>query len=200
MKTVHVGRLATIALFAPLLLAAGSATPNLNLQPQSRLWLSGTSTVRSFECSAASFETKVNATGSAPVAAVLEANKAVTSAEVRVVAAQLDCRNGTMNEHMLKALKADANPVITFNIASYELIRSADGVNARLNGSLTMGGASKNVVVTSVASDAGDGALRVRGSHVVKMSEWGMKRPSLMLGTMKVGDDVTVHFDLVLKA
>jgi hypothetical protein len=30
------------------------------------------------------------------------------------------------------------------------------------------------------------------------MTEYGVKPPSLMLGTMKVGDPVTVSFDLVL--
>jgi hypothetical protein len=31
------------------------------------------------------------------------------------------------------------------------------------------------------------------------MTEWGLKPPTLMLGTMKVGDRVKVGFDLLLK-
>jgi len=31
------------------------------------------------------------------------------------------------------------------------------------------------------------------------MSEYGLKAPSLMMGTMKVGNKVTVKFDLLLK-
>jgi hypothetical protein len=32
------------------------------------------------------------------------------------------------------------------------------------------------------------------------MTEYGLKPPSLMMGTMKVKDAVKVHFDLLLKA
>jgi hypothetical protein len=31
------------------------------------------------------------------------------------------------------------------------------------------------------------------------MSEYGVKAPTLMMGTMKVRDRVVVHFDIVLK-
>ena len=30
------------------------------------------------------------------------------------------------------------------------------------------------------------------------MTEWGMKPPSLMLGTMKVRDEVSIHVDVAL--
>ncbi len=32
------------------------------------------------------------------------------------------------------------------------------------------------------------------------MKDYGVKPPSLMLGTMKVAEKVTVHFDLLLKS
>ncbi len=33
----------------------------------------------------------------------------------------------------------------------------------------------------------------------LRMTEYGVKPPSLMLGTLKVADAVTVHFDVVLE-
>ncbi|MQA92231.1 MAG: hypothetical protein GEU90_18730 [Gemmatimonas sp.] len=193
-------RAAMLALVAPLALGASHPDYTFVVEPQSRLWISGTSTLRSFECDARTFDLQVHATGAAPVEAVLEARRAVTSVAVRVPAAELDCHNGTMNKHMLKALKADQHGEITFDVDTYELIPGSEGALARLTGTLAMGGASKAVVVESEARAAQEGVLHVVGRHEVTMSELGLKRPSLMLGTLKVGDKVIVHFDLYLKA
>jgi hypothetical protein len=40
--------------------------------------------------------------------------------------------------------------------------------------------------------------LRVKGSKQLRMTEYGVKPPSLMLGAMKVGDQVTVGYDIIL--
>src|SRR5690349_7846551 len=83
-----------ITAFAP-------APRNLSLGKESRLWLDGTSTVRSFKCSAS----KVNVTAvGEPTAQPAEI---VKSASLTVPVAALDCGNNTMNGHMRKALKAD---------------------------------------------------------------------------------------------
>jgi hypothetical protein len=44
-----------------------------------------------------------------------------------------------------------------------------------------------------------DGALRVTGRYPMPMTQWGVQPPRLMMGTMKVGDTVTVNFDLLLQ-
>jgi hypothetical protein len=41
--------------------------------------------------------------------------------------------------------------------------------------------------------------MRVVGTHHFRMSEFGLKAPTLMLGTLKVGDEVEVNFELYLK-
>jgi hypothetical protein len=38
----------------------------------------------------------------------------------------------------------------------------------------------------------------VTGKVPVTMTTWGIKPPTLMLGALKVGETVTVHFDLQL--
>jgi polyisoprenoid-binding protein YceI len=174
------------------------ASVAIDVQPESRLWISGTSTVRSFECSATSFESDVKSAPGA-VTATLAGDKAITSVAVRVPAAKLDCKNGTMNEHMLKALKANDNPTIVFELASYDLARQDDAVRVALVGQLTLGGVEKPVTIVATAKEGPDGALRVSGTHQINMREFGLKPPTLMLGTMKVDEKVKVGFDLLLK-
>jgi polyisoprenoid-binding protein YceI len=178
-----------------------AATPRataLDLQPTSRLWISGTSTVRSFECSAATFDANVESVPGAATA-VLAGEKAVSAVEIRVNTERLDCKNGTMNEHMLKALKAKTNPTIVFKLASYDLAKQAEAVRVTLNGTLSMGGVEKPISLTANATEGNSGMLHVVGTHELRMTEWGLKPPTLMLGTMKVDERVKVGFDLLLK-
>lgn len=174
-----VGMIAITA-FAP-------APRNLNLGKESRLWLDGTSTVRSFKCTAA----KVNVTAVGEPAA--QPAEIVKSASLTVPVAQLDCGNGKMNEHMRKALKADQFTDIAWTMTSYDV----QGANVTINGKLTIAGKENPIELRGTGSNEG-GVIRFKGSKQFKMTEYGVKPPSLMLGTMKVGDAVTVSFDLAL--
>src|SRR5688500_7431554 len=100
--------LATVLCLAPAAVAWRTAAEPLRLEPQSRLWIDGTSTVKKFSCQAPAFTADVEAAPGA-MSAVLAGTKAVHTVVVRVPVARMDCGNGTMNEHMLKALKAKDN-------------------------------------------------------------------------------------------
>jgi polyisoprenoid-binding protein YceI len=191
--------IAAIAL-VPVAAAWTVFTQPLALQPESKLWVEGTSTVRSFTCRAAVLEADVSAASANAVGAVLAGEKAVQSVEVRVPAARLDCGNGTMNEHMQKAIKGVANPTITFRVASYTVDASGGSAKGALTGTLTLGGVTRTITVDATGRDAGTGTLRVTGSYALDMKEFGLKPPTLMMGTLKVGEVVKVGFDLRLKA
>ena len=192
---------ATVALvmLLPALAATPQRDPTLDLQPESRLWVSGTSTVRAFQCQAGAFDAKIESTGADAVAALLAGEKAVSTIEVTVPAEKLDCRNGTMNEHMRKALKAKEFPTVVFRAASYDLTRTNESVGVTLNGTLTLGGVEKPITVNAQAKPGTDGTLIVSGTREVRMTEFGLKPPTLMLGTMKVDEKITVGFEVVLK-
>jgi polyisoprenoid-binding protein YceI len=179
-------------LFAMTLVAAPllgfAAMKTLEMQPSSTLWVEGTSTVRSFKCTATKLDAALIGDAEAPIAAL------VNSATITVPVAQLDCANGKMNEHMRKALKADANPQIEFKLGSYDV----NGANATLKGELTMAGVTKPIEIPATVTDQ-DESVRVQASKVLNMKEWDIKPPSLMLGAMKVGQNVTVKFDVTVK-
>ncbi len=190
---------ATLALAALLPATVGMMTrAPIDMQPESRLWIAGTSTVRSFQCQAGSFDATIE---SAPngVAALLAGEKAVSSVTVTVPVEKLDCKNGTMNEHMRKALKASANPTIVFKVTAYELARVNDAVDVTLDGTMTIGGVEKPVTINAQAKPGENGTLLVSGTREVRMTEFGLKPPTLMLGTMKVDERIKVGFDVVLK-
>jgi polyisoprenoid-binding protein YceI len=185
-KSLVVGALMAV----PVLAAA--ALP-LSLQPGSRVWVDGTSTVRAWHCESA------RAVGSAAATTTDLAQLAnVGSASVTVPVATLDCRNTTMNGHMRNALKADQAPEIRFRASSVKVTANGDAGTAEMEGTLSIGGQDRPTTITAqVATE--NGQIRVRGTKRINMTEWGLRPPSLMLGTMKVNPQVTVGFDVVLK-
>lgn len=174
---------------AAVITGFAQVTPlNLSLAKESRLWIEGTSTVRSFTCTA----TKVDANVVAEAGAA--SNALVQSALLVVPVASLDCRNKTMNEHMRKALKSGENPQISWRMDDYKV----DGTNVVITGRLTIAGKENTIELRGTGTAEASGTVRLKGSKEFRMSEYGIKPPSLMLGIMKVRDPVKVSFDLVL--
>ena len=198
MRMTSYTALVAALVLAPATIAWTTTAETLTLQPESRLWVTGTSNVRDFECTATSLTVDVTSTPNA-VALVAAGEKAVTGVNVRVPAAQLDCKNGKMNSHMLKALKAPEFPEVAFDLTSYELATVATGANVTLTGDLTLGGVKKTIRINAKASPGDGDALKVTGAKDITLSEYGLKAPTLMMGTLKVSDLVQVHFDLLLK-
>jgi polyisoprenoid-binding protein YceI len=182
-----------------LILVTVGARPlgeQLALGAGSRVWFDGKSTVRSFSCKATAIEGSIDVSGPAAVAGVLKAEKTVSGASLTFPVAKLDCENGTMNGHMVKALNGATHAAITFALTDYELA-AGSAVTGTLRGTLTLNGVTKPISFPAEFAAAGD-ALRVTGSYALTMTEWQVTPPRLMMGAMKVDPVVTVRFDLQL--
>ena len=185
---------------APAVVAWTSLNTSLSLQPKSRLWVEGTSTVKSFSCQAPTVDATIEATSPDVASLITAGEKAVQTVELTIPVKTMDCKNGTMNEHMMKALKAKEHETIVFRLSSYDLAQVGEGTKVNLTGTLTLGGVQKTISMIANAKTADDGSLRVEGTHELRMKEYGLKPPTLMMGTMKVNELVKVRFDLLLKA
>jgi hypothetical protein len=186
----------------PLLIPVAGWTTigeQLNLQAQSKLWVEGGSTVRGWSCKAEDVNAVIEAGAPNAVVQTLAGEKAIKVVDVTVPVEKMDCGNGTMNDHMRNALKAKDFQSINFRLGSYDITKSADGVTGTLNGTLTLGGVKKPIAIPATGADLG-GALHVTGTYNLKMTDFELTPPSLMFGRIKVRDEVTVKFDLVLKS
>lgn len=179
---------------AVLASAAAAGLTSLETQAGSRVWVEGTSTVRGYRCES----TRVTGTASVNGAAadVASVTAAVQGGEVSLPVASLDCRNGTMNGHLQRALKAAEAPTLRFRMS--EAQAGAAGA-VTMQGELTIAGQSRPVRVDATVTQTDGGPFRVAGRIPLKMTEFGVRPPTLMLGTMRVHDPVTVHFDVLLR-
>jgi len=176
-----------------------SIADGLTLTPESRIWVEGTSNVKNFKCTSKALQATVDASADA-VRAVLGGEKAVTAVQLTVPEKSLDCGTGTMNGHMLEALKNKEHPDIGFRLVSYDLTTADSGRAGTLNGVLTINGVDKTIAIPVKLTAGAAGELRVTGKYELNMKDYGVKPPTLMLGTMRVGEKVTVNFDLLLKS
>ncbi|MEX2280895.1 MAG: YceI family protein [Gemmatimonadota bacterium] len=191
---MRLARLAAIGLAAATIFgvldAQSAPTERLAVTPDSKVWIEGGSTVRAYKCAAKAIDANL-ATG--PEGAVASLAHLVGVASVTVSTAELECGNGTMNEHMRKALKQAEHPTIAFKLESYVVEPTAT-----LTGTLQIAGQERPIQFPATLTDDGS-TIRVQGSKAINMKEWGVKPPSLMMGTMKVKEMVTINFDLIVK-
>lgn len=178
-----------------LLVAAQSASAQAT---GTKLTIEGTSTVRSWSCEATGFAMTPRPTRGFEEA-VLNREKALQTVTVTFPVAAIECGNGTMNDHLRKALQGEQHPEITYTMATYELRDAEAGVAVDAVGQLTIAGQDRPITMAvSVAADE-EGQLRVMGEQQIDMTDFGVKPPRLMLGTLKVGEMVTVTFDMPLR-
>lgn len=180
-----------------LLLTAGTAPP-IRFEPESRIWVEGTSTVRSYTCRATRIEGTVGGDGSL---AVSQLQTTIRDAEVNVSVSSLECGNGTMNEHMRNALKASENPSIQFRMDSHQVYVVTDVLaRVQFRGAIRIAGQERPFTAEATVSREADGATRISGSKEILMSEFGVRPPTLMMGTLRVRDRVQIFFDVLLRS
>ncbi len=103
-----------------------------------------------------------------------------------------------MNDNAYDALKADQNKNITFQLKS-ATVTSSGGSKYQIAalGSLSIAGVSKAVTLNTSAVVNADGSISCAGTVPLKLSDFNIERPSFMLGTMKVGDALTLNYSLI---
>ena len=194
------GLLATTVLLGSALLVAATSMRPMPFQPESKLWVDGGSTVRDYTCRATKIDGSVTPTTPGAPLPIAEVEKGVRTADLSIAVASLDCGNGTMDDHMRKALKASEHPRIEYRLNTSKIQRiNGDEGAVLLTGKVKIAGVEKAITTEATMVQDKQGGIRVRGSHDLVMSEYGVKPPTLMMGTLKVKDQVKVGFDVMLR-
>lgn len=167
-----------------------------SLDPGS-LEIAGTSTVRDWSCSTVEFQASMEPE-SGFEDGVMAGQPDLRALSLVFPIAAIDCGNGKMESHLRKALEADDHPTVTFHLRAYEIAPAGDAVTVQAQGEVTIAGVVRPVDMEVSVERAPDGRLRVRGTQAIEMTDHGVVPPSLMMGTIKVGGQVQVTFDVTL--
>ena len=161
------------------------------------LSISGTSTMHPYVVS-----TKTLKVGGAVVATAADLKGllqpgALQNFELQIPVNTFTSDKDGLTKQMFKAMKADKHPTITFRLTGYTVESAAAGVTVKPSGTLTVAGVEKPIeMVLDVKEVAG--ALQVRGTRDLLMTDFGIKPPTMFMGMLKTDDKVTITFALNL--
>src|SRR5690349_5390294 len=148
-----------------------------------KMSVNGTSTIHDWE----SDVTKLEWTGQLTVDGT--SVKAIQNVTVTIPVEGIKSeKGGVMDDKTYEAFNYEKNPNITFKLTSATIT----GANIKANGTLTMGGATKNIIMTAAAKVLADGSVHISGSQKINMKDYKMTPPKAVMGTIKVGEKVTV--------
>lgn len=105
-----------------------------------------------------------------------------------------------MDSRTHSTLKADQHPKIKFVLTKVQSVKqNGSEWNLQLQGNMTIAGSSQSTDLLIKAKMLGNGEMEITGTKKLKMSTYGVKPPSFMLGALKVGDEVTINFSVKMK-
>jgi hypothetical protein len=169
--------------------ASAAETGDLNLE--NRVTVEGTATLYGeWSCSGPA---EVQAIPGKALAPVPGFPNGIVRAVVEVPVAELECGDGSMNEHLRKALKEKDFPKILFQMDRYDI--SGDGYNAMAFGKFSLSGETKPIKLHVALRSVSNEGIYASGKFPVKMKEYGVKPPSRLFGALKVSNEVTVSFN-----
>ena len=188
----------SLALTALLTIAGSASAQSIRLavNPDSKLWIEGGSNLHGWSCKASSIDATID---------VDEAFLKSTSPtllkklQVRVPVRNLKCGHGGMDNNLYKALKADDNADISYVLGSFDVVPGAgDAFTVKSVGTLKIAGTEKTVNMDVSATKLADGSIRADGEVPLLMTDFGVKPPTAMLGTLRTDNKVTVKFSLLV--
>lgn len=118
----------------------------------------------------------------------------IKDATVQVPVESIKSSKGKMmDSKTYDAFNYEKHPFIVFALSSEKL----NGATADLKGSLSMAGTTRQIDLAISYKLLPNGDLQVSGTKKIKMTEFNMEPPTAMMGTIKVGDEVVISFDIV---
>lgn len=178
--------------------AQGANAIRLRLDPASQVTVEGTSSMHDWHCKT----DKLNAYVDVDPGYTKDLTKVprpIAAVKVNIVVKTLSCGNSQMDRNMYNTLKADENQLIKYTLTGYDLLGgsvSPTSFAARTDGTLSIAGQTKPIEMKISAERQSDGKAVATGEQTLLLSDFGIKAPSFMFGTLKVGNEVKVKFTL----
>ncbi len=160
----------------------GLSQETYTLSSESKLTVEGISTIHDWTATANTIEGKMNLDGDILKKIIFE----VTVTDI------MSERGATMDKKMHNALKKEEHPKVVFLAKEMDI---SGGENQEIIGTISIAGVEKETSVPSKI-DRSDGKLRITGKKKIKLQDYGIEPPTAMFGSIVVGDDVVVKFDL----
>ncbi len=126
---------------------------------------------------------------------------AIKNLELKIPVKSIKSKEGKiMDDKTYDAFHSDEHPLITFSFTDTPVkMDASQQVSITAKGFLTMAGTVRPVTLTAKGAALINGDLELFISEKIKMTDYNMVPPKAVLGTIHVGDEITVSFDIILE-
>ena len=180
---------------------AAAQSTKMTVRPESKVTLAGSSNVHDWACNSSSFNASIELDSTYQVKPLTSVAKPITKVVVSIPVRSLKCGHGKMDDNMYKALKADEFPEIKYALDSYEISKdrtTADSFVAITIGEVTVAGKTAKVEIPIVAERKEGGAMTGEGTVKLLMTDFGIKPPVALLGTLRTKNEIEIKFQVLL--
>jgi len=166
---------------------------SLNTIKSFNISIHGTSTLHDWESKATKAEWK------APLTLDASKHLSLANAELKIPVTGIQSEHGRiMDGKTYEAFNSEKNPYITFKMKTFTQKIVGNDILLAVEGDLTMNGFTNLIMLSVIGKTLPGGDIQFTGSRSLKMTDYKMKPPTAMMGTIKVGDEITVKFDLTI--
>jgi polyisoprenoid-binding protein YceI len=190
-KQMNTSRLKNAFLFSTLLLISGTLTGQvLKIVPKnSVITINGTSNLHDWKSKSEQINGEL----------ILSGNNQVKSFKLDIPVKSIKSGEKLMDSKTYETFDANKHPNIAFRLTDVTNLQiNGDNVNVVFNGNLTMAGTTRKVAIKANGKNIKQGTYVFNGNVPLKMTDFQMKPPTALLGTLKVGDGIKLEFDITL--
>lgn len=149
------------------------------IQKSTNVKINGTSTLHNWDMSSSQSTFSGNVNGNT-----------ITDVKFVMKAETLKSKENAMDKNAYKALQTSKYPDLIFVSSSIP----TSGTES-ITGNLTISNVTKTVKIPVTVTKNGT-SYTIKGNTKIKMSTFGIKPPSFMMGTIKTGDDLSIDFSI----
>lgn len=189
----------TLSLLLAVLLATFSTSARISYRvtDSSSLKLDGATNVNQFTClSSQSFSAKeltINSSGHTAT---------FSNAILSVRTQNLDCGGKGINQDMYHTLKYEDHPYIEIELLEAKVLYPAlsdqfnNWTDIQANAAITLAGFRRQENIRLQVKKTADSLYRLKGSHTLYMTQFGIDPHTAMMGLIEVHDRISIYFDL----
>lgn len=127
-------------------------------------------------------------------------NAKAQSLVVEIPVKGIKSKEKLMDTKTYEAFNAEKNPTITFKLTDASALQvNGSDISVTAVGNLTINGVTKKVSLKSTGKIVKPGVYEFKGSFALKMTDYKMSPPTAMMGMMKVGDAITLKYNVTFE-